>query len=91
MPTIELTHGLDCQSQRLARVEFSACLDPALPALSDQPEYERLRRIGNVMLERAMELQSAGKSEEALQYGAMAIHYFSEARIIRSGAEALTT
>jgi hypothetical protein len=50
MPTIELTHGLDCQSQRLARVEFPACLDPALPALSDQPEYERLRRIGNVML-----------------------------------------
>jgi hypothetical protein len=91
MPTITLQHGLDCIGPIPDRATFLARLDPALPALSDQPEYERLRRIGNVMLECAMELQAVGKSEEALQHGALAIHYFSEARTIRSGAEALTT
>jgi hypothetical protein len=90
MPTIELAHGLDCNGPISDRATFLARLNPELPVLSDQPEYERLRRTGNVMLERAMELQAVGKSEEALQHGARAIHCFSEARIIRSGAEALT-
>jgi hypothetical protein len=58
--------------------------------LTDQPESERLRRLAYAMLERAMNFQAAGRTEDALRCEAVACYYLSEARIIRSGAEALT-